>query len=293
MTPNIILNEIMTSQWMMSRDGFFQLATVIKSITEGNFKDKPKVDAINALTFFNEDQVRIYPRSVAEIPEGTIAKVNLIGPIMRYGSWWVLGADEIVSQLVFADNTPNIIGTLLYVNGPGGTVNSINPFKDFAKTKKKPIIGLMDASLSMHRWIPDVVCDYQMADNTITSRFGSIGVVASWMDATKYYEDLGIKIEEVYPDESKHKNEIWRTMKKNPKKGKEMLKKMQLSPLAIAFQNDVKKAHPNLLKEEGVLTGRTFTAEDAVRIGMINSIGTITDAINKLKMMAEMSSINN
>lgn len=292
MNHNAVKNEILTGQWAMSPEGFFLLGNIIKSITSGEFVEHKKVEAIDALSFFNESSQQIRPRDISEIPEGSVAVVNLVGPIMRYGSYYALGAEEVVAQFDFIENHSNILGSVLNTNGPGGSVDSINPFKDFAKRKKKPIIGLMNASLSMHRWIPDVICDYQMAENNLTARMGSVGIVSAYTDAEKYYAKMGIIFEEVYPLESLHKSEIWRTMKKDKKKGKEMLRKQHLSPLAIAFQNDVKAAHPNLLlSEEGVITGRTFGADDAVRINMIDSIGSMQEAMDRVRMLAEVSSI--
>ena len=112
------------------------------------------------------------------------------------------------------------------------------------------------------------------------------------MDATKYYEELGIKIHEVYPKESAHKNEVWRLMQEDEEKGKELLRTQHLSPMAIKFQNAVKAAHPNLLEEEGVLTGRTFSADDSIRVGFINGKGNMKDAMQVAKALAEAYQFN-
>src|SRR5690606_30752415 len=112
-------------------------------------------------------------------------------------------------------------------------------------------------------------------------------------DATKYYEDLGVKIFEVYPDESKHKNEIWRAIKEDEEKGLKLLRDKHLSPMAQEFQKAVKNAHPNLLEEEGVLTGRTYSATEAARLGLINKTGNMKDAVQIAKALAEAYSVNN
>jgi protease-4 len=128
-----------------------------------------------------------------------------------------------------------------------------------------------------------------MADNNIVSRFGSIGVMSSWMDLTKYYEDLKIILEEVYPDESTHKNEIHRIYKEDPEKARKMLRDMHLAPMAQKFQAAVRAAHPNLIEEEGVLSGRTFGADEAVRLGLINKIGNLKEAMVIAQGLAEAS----
>lgn len=283
-----VLNSILTDQWLMSHSGLLQIGHFFKIITErGEASDKENDRSEGLLSFYNDNEERIHPNSIQEIPEGSIAHIRAIGPMMKYGNWYMVGADEIIWQLDFVNKLQNVVATVLEIDGPGGAVSAIPPFIEFAKRKRKPIVALCDSSLSLHRWIPDAVADYQMADNNISARFGSIGAVSSWMDATKYYEDMGVKIFEVYPEESKHKNEIWRAIQEDEEKGKQMLRDMHLSPIAIQFQEAVKKAHPNLVQEEGVLTGRTFGTEDAIRIGMINKQGSMKEAMQIAKALAD------
>ncbi len=288
-----ILNEILTGNWLISHSGLLQLEHFFKTIAEYKASDSKENDrSANLLSFYNENHERISPSNVGEIPEGTIAVVNCIGPMMKYGNDWMLGSDEVIWQLDFLNNLQNVKAIILYVDGPGGAVSAISPFIEFAKRKKKPIVALCDASLSLHRWIPDAIADYQMADNNISARFGSVGVVSNWMDFEKYYENLDIIIHEVYPEESKHKNEIPRAIKEDKEKGYKMLRDMYLRPMALAFQEAVKKAHPNLIEEEGVLTGRTFGADEAVRLNMINKVGSLKDAMLVAQALSEAQSVN-
>lgn len=289
-----VLNEILTGHWLISHSGLLQLGHLFTNLdakAESGSEEKDR--SAQLLSFFNENYERISPRDTSEIPEGSIAVVNIVGPMTKYSSWWMLGANEIIYQLDFLNNLQNIAAIVVYIDGPGGSVSAIPSFIDFAKRKRKPIVALCDASLSLHRWIPDAIADYQMADNDISARFGSVGVVSSWMDATKYYEDMGIKMQEVYPEESEHKNEIWRQIKDDEEKGKQILREQHLSPMAQKFQAAVKKAHPNLIEEEGVLSGRTFGTEDAIRIGFINKQGNMLEAMQIAKALAEAYSINN
>ena len=274
----------------MDFPNLLQLGHLFQGIVKaGKENERDPREGLTALEFFNDDLQRISPKSISEIPEGSVAFIKCIGPMMKYWSWWFVGADEIIAQLDFVNKIQNIKAIVLYIDGPGGAVSAINPFMEFAKRKKKPIVALCDNSLSLHRWIPDAIADFQMADNTISGRFGSIGVVTSWYDLTKYYEEMGIVLEEVYPEESKHKNEFWRMYKEDKEKAKEFLRTTTLSPMAKEFQNAVKKAHPDLVEEEGVLTGRTFLASDAVRLNMIDRIGTKEDAMQMALALAEMS----
>ena len=289
-----VLNEILTGQWLISHSGLLQLGHIFQNLTSssesgGEAKDR----SASLLAFYNENYQRIFPGSASEIPEGTIAVVNIVGPMMKYGSYWMLGANEIIHQLDFLNNHNNVDAIVAYTDGPGGASSALPLFQDFALRKRKPIVALCDTSLSLHRFIPDVIADYQMAENNLISSFGSYGVVSSFQDATKYYEEIGVKFHEVYPEESKHKNEIWRAFKEDEEKGKQMLRDRQLSPMAKDLQAIARAAHPNLIEEEGVLTGRTFRTDDAIRLRMINKQGNMTEAMQVAKALAEAYSINN
>lgn len=287
-----ILNQILTGDWLMSYAGLLQLNYFFKNVagTQPHGQEKDRSDQM--LSFYNEDLEKINPANVNEIPEGSVGVVNIIGPMLKYGDWFFWGADEIIYQLDFLNKTKSISSIIIKIDGPGGAVSAIPPFIDFAKRKNKPIVALCDASLSLHRWIPDAIADVQMAENNISARFGSVGVVSSWMDATNYYEKLGVKVHEVYADESEHKNEIVKAIRADEEKGYQMLRDMHLNPMAQKFQAAVKAAHPNLLEEEGVLTGRTYDADEALRIGFINKIGNIKEALLTAKALSEVYNFN-
>jgi len=65
--------------------------------------------------------------------------------------------------------------------------------------------------------------------------------------------------------------------------------KTRLSPLAIKFQDAVKAARPNLKTDyPGALTGKTFYAEEAKEIGFIDGFGNMQDAMDMVKVLAEI-----
>lgn len=226
-----------------------------------------------------------------EVPKNSVAIVDVVGVLMKYGGWCSYGAIEIVNALYYADNHPNIVGTVLNVDGPGGSISGIGPFNEFAKRKTKPVVGIADQACSAHLWAMLAVSDYVMADNNVSAALGSIGVMISWVDNRKYLEGLGYEFHEVYPDESEHKNEAFRLAME----GKyDMIKKEMLSPTAVQFQNAVKEARPNLqVKHPGLLTGKTFGADESVELGLIDKVGSMQEAIEMVRVLAEMNKINN
>lgn len=292
---NTLLDELVRGEWLMSAHNlyayrYFWDKSYQAPQTGMTVKEAAAAREAKMLSIFNDEMRPIRPNSIDEIPEGSVAVIHMVGPMIRYGNWYAWGADEIVAQLDWANNIKNIKAIIAFIDGPGGSVSAISPFIDFGLRKLKPVVAIMDNSLSLHRWIADAIADYQIAGNTISARFGSIGVVSSWLDVRQYWENLGIFEKEVYPDESSHKNEIWRKLKEDEEAGMQMLRD-QLKPIAQKFQAAVKAAHPNLIEEEGVLTGRTFSAEDALRVNMIDAIGNMSDAFNQAVILAETSNL--
>lgn len=280
-----LLMELMRSDWLMSHEGVLAYAPIAHQIITGKaITEMNKTHSLLQVLDHNGKKVTPNEEGKVIAPKGSVAIIDMIGPVMKYGDWCTYGADEIVSALKDADKNPNIIGTVFNIDGPGGSVPAIGAFLEFGKTKTKPVISIADQCASLHYWAMCAISDYKMADNDVSALFGSVGVTTSFADNRKYLEKLGYVFHDIYPDESEHKNLAWRLALE----GKyEMIKKEHLSPLAIKFQEGVREACPNLKEEIGVLTGKTFGADKAVEYGMIDAIGSLDQAINRLHIMSE------
>ena len=289
-----LLLELNRGVWAMTLEALQTWAPIAneimlgKSVSFNNYKE-----AKSLLTFIDEngDYVNRQLDGSLEIPKGSIAIVDMIGAMIKYGDWCSYGALEIVDALKAADKNPNVIGIILNIDGPGGSVSAIAPFVEFGLTKTKPVIGLYDQCCSAHLYSMLSCVDHVMASNNISSVIGSVGVVLSWVENKAMLEKLGYKFHEVYPDESNTKNEAFRLAMEG---NYDMIKKEMLSPLAINFQNAVKKARPNLdLKEPGIITGKTFYAEKALEIGFIDSIGNLQQAMQLVTTLSELNHYKN
>lgn len=280
--------ELAKADWLMSIGGVTAYAKIVHSIMSGT--SAPIAEKTHALvTIIDSNGIRVGRNGDGDlkIPKGSVAIVDMIGPVMKYGDWCSYGAEEIVHALQQADDDDNIIGTIFNVDGPGGSVSSIGPFIEFAKNKKKPIVGLADQCASLHFWAFCEVADFRMATNNVSSSFGSVGVVSSFADNTKYLETLGYVFHEIYPKESEHKNLAYTLALKGDY---EMIKEEHLSPIARKFQASVVRNCPKLKAEEvGVLTGKMFDADKALEFGMIDAIGSMSQAIDRVKIMSEIN----
>jgi protease-4 len=287
MKVNPIISQIIRGEWLLPVELLDHYLPTMIAILEGKDFKFNNEKAKSLLTYIDVRGNSLSTGST-NVPDGTIAIVDMRGEIVKNGDACVYGSDEIVKALNTAANNPNIICTIFKIDGPGGSVAAISPFIDFAKTKKKPVVVLADMALSLHYWTAVTVGDFIIAENDISARFGSVGVVLTFIDNTVALKKKGYKLHEIYPEESKHKNKIVQLIRKGDY---DAVKSEHLSPIARKFQQSVRDNRPNLQEKTGVLTGKTFTAEEALKLGMIDKIGNLQTAIMKLVTLRTLQSV--
>jgi protease-4 len=289
MKGSTLLSTILQGEFLIDCHNVGAYYAVVDKILAGQqFNVNPQPKSILNIVNAQGKKLKRNEEGKAIITPGSFAIVKMHGEVIKTGDYCVYGADEIVAALTVAEKNPNIAATIFDIDGPGGAVNALGLFQEFKRdVKSKPIIGLCDSALSLHYWTAALVCDQIIAANDVSARFGSIGVVLSFADNIKAMKKAGYTIHEIYPEESKHKNLAFKHARKGDYK---LIKKEFLSPLAIKFQNSIKANRPNLLEEEGVLSGKTFFADEALRLGLIDGIGGMKKAIN---IATIMSSTNN
>jgi len=285
MKGSALLSTILTGEFLIDCHSVSAYYSIIdRVLAGGNFNLNPQPKSILNIVSADGSPLQKDNDGKSIVTVGAIAIVRMHGEVIKTGDLCVYGADEIVTALTVAENNPNIAATIFDIDGPGGAVNAIGLFQEFARdVKTKPIIGYADSALSLHYWTAVEVCDQIIASNNVSARFGSVGVVLSFADNVKAMKKAGYTIHEIYPDESKHKNLAFALARKGDYKA---IKEEFLSPLALNFQDRVRANRPNLKEEEGVLTGKTFFADEALRLGMIDGIGGMQKAIRTAQLMS-------
>lgn len=233
----------------------------------------PKGRTLNA---FSDDGQNPEPDSVAVI--------SVVGEMVKYGSLCAYGSDEYAGMINQALSNKNVVGAIIEIDSPGGEVASVAPLQAAIRAHNKPVVAFADMAASAGYWLASAT-DFIMAQNNISAYFGSIGVMVSFADFSKYYEEKGIKLHEIYADQSTHKNKYFHEALKGNYKA---IKSEMLNPLAERFIAQVKQARGAKLNTqvEGILAGKMFFADDALKHGLIDGIGTMQEAIAKVRQLA-------
>lgn len=244
-------------------------------------KETP-MEALVSLVDKNAD--RVLPDENGDLPEGTVAIVDNIGTMLKYGGLCSYGTSEIAEVMQIMLNHPNVVGLIDNSDSGGGAVDSIAPIKDVKINSSKPIVTLADMSASAN-YYSAIYSDHIMASNNISSEFGSIGVMVSFLDFSEYLKEKGIKEHIIYAPESEHKN---RDFMKALEGDYSEMEKFTLSPLAKKFQADVKERRGDKLNlsVEGLLSGKMFYAEESKEHGLCDSIGNMNQAIEMVHRLA-------
>lgn len=280
--------DVLRRPWMMDPravDGFLPVVASWLLGREFVFEERgPLQIKLTTAAMFNPENVD----SLDDVPENTMAIVPVKGELLKYDSMCSFGTTSLANVIKLAAANKNITGIVLDVDSPGGSVNAIPPLLEaigMAKRMKKTVVvhGDLVASAALYA---SVFADYIVADNELSSEFGSVGVMVQFDDYREYWEKQGIKEHTVYAPESTHKNAEFEAALDGDYKP---LQKNILSPLAVQFQEAVKKNRGKKLNmaTEGLLTGKMFFGGDAVAAGLADGIGSLYKAVEMAYMLAE------
>lgn len=272
-----LLSEILRGAWAIDPQSALAHGQLVASLISG--ADEYFEERKELMATFGVPGFMASGNNYNDAPAGSVAIIPVKGTMLKYGTLCSYGTTEIASRLQDAMLSKKISAVVLDIDSGGGAVNSISPLMQVIASKQKPVVALADMAASAAYWIA-AGCDYVMADNGLSSGFGSIGVVTSFADFQPMYEREGIKFHTIYAPESKDKNLAF---EKALKGDYELIQSEVLSPLAIQFQNHVKQARTGKLNEKtpGVLSGKMFFADDALKAGLIDGIGNMQQAIQK------------
>lgn len=224
-----------------------------------------------------------------ELPEGTVALIGVSGVMQKFGGLCSFGTEEISGMLSAALATDNVAGAVLRFHSPGGTVNSVIPLKRAMAAREKPVVTLVDSMAGSAAYYVASMGDVVMAVDAL-AEVGSIGAMATIINDTKRREQQGLELIKIYAPQSQWKNKpVEDALAGNTDTYANEL----LAPIAQNFIDHVKAQRKGKLDEdkEGVLSGKLFFAEAALKAGLIDEIAGLDEAISQVRKLALRNSI--
>ncbi len=194
---------------------------------------------------------------------------------------------EVVAQFRKAEKDSEIKAVLLKINSPGGSATAsdilyseIVAFKQ--KTRAKVVVAMMDVAASGGYYI-SLPADYILAHPT--SITGSVGVLFLRPDVAGLMAKIGVGVEVSKTGKNKDMGSPFRQATDEEKR---IIQNMidQLGERFLELIAEHRRINPQSLKE--IATARIFLADDALKLGMIDRVGYISEAIRVAKKLAEL-----
>lgn len=214
----------------------------------------------------------------------TIGRGDRLGVVELVGV--ILSSEDVVRQIKKYRDDKSIKGILLRVNSPGGAVvPSQEMYEEVKKAREvKPIVVSMSSIAASGGYYVSVGATRIVANRG--SLTGSIGVISEFLQFEEVMNKIGVDIKTI--KSGKLKDAGTQTRKMNPEEEKYF--QMLMDDVHRQFIGIVESERK--LKHEKVLEladGRVFTGEQAMKLGLVDTIGTYEDAI---AIAAELSGID-
>lgn len=287
-----LFSELQNGIWHIERSFAASYLPLIANILNGNIKQED----------FSEERKKSLPRYITfengiheisdyghygnpdKAPPNSIALISIHGAITYYDQFCGPSGMATKSNLLqrCADN-PNIDAVILELRSGGGEGHASGKFvrkiQDFKKTGK-PIVGFVEDFSHSACYEIGAACDWLTA-NTPTAKVGSIGTFVTLADFSEYWKKEGIRLVEVYADKSKDKNKTYYDALEGNTKGiKEDVNHWNESFLREIEANRGEKLTEG---EEVWGTGKTFFADKALEIGLIDEISSFEEVVESLE----------
>jgi len=206
-----------------------------------------------------------------------VALIRVEGPI--------LDSKDTIDELKGHLKDPSIKAIIMRIDSPGGAVApSQEIYEEVRKavTKKKIVVSMGSVAASGGYYIASPATRIVANPGTLT---GSIGVIMEIPNFAGLMNKLGIKSEVVKSGRHKDIASVFRGIKKEDR---EILQNV-LDNVHDQFILAVAEGRKMLLEDvRKIADGRIFTGEQALKVGLIDEIGNLEDAV---KVAGKLSGI--
>lgn len=190
-----------------------------------------------------------------------------------YPEHGIFGMRDVQNALETAKNDSEIIGVVLYIKSPGGSMSLVAETADLIFEFPKPIEAYCEELVASSAYYLAAATD----KITVTPRstiVGNVGSKISYMNTDGIYEQMGAKLIEVYGTKAVNKD----LGHNDAKAGKpDKLRKILIDPANQMFIDDVLRYRPQLTESQ--LDGMVWYSEDAVKNNFADATGTLQDVI--------------
>lgn len=238
----------------------------VRSFLDGN---------VNAFQGFYSEEVTESDNYYEE--DSVTAVISISGVILKDGTWCTYGTSRMAKKIESLSNSEKVKNILIKIDSPGGMVDGTERLANAIANCKKPTLAFVNDGMacSAAYWIGSHAD--QMWASKKMDRVGSIGTMIEIANMDKYYEAMGVEFHEIYATKSTDKNQDFAKAKNGDYS---QIVQGLLDPMNETFLAAIRAARPSV-KEE-CLTGKVYLAEEAISLGLLDKIGSYSEALQYL-----------
>jgi protease IV len=217
-----------------------------------------------------------------EIVSGNVAVIPIHGEItvLEQGGFSsnTASSEAIVASLEKAGSNPNIKAILLDIDSPGGSGVAADEIGQKLKSINKTKVAVVrEIGTSAAYWIAS--CTDHIFANRL-SMTGSIGVIGSYLDFSGLLNEYNVTYQRYVSGELKDMGSPFKEPSEQERKAMQSL----IDKMKIFFVEEVAlNRNMTIEKVNALATGEVFLGSEAVKLGLIDSLGTKEDALNYLE----------
>jgi len=221
-----------------------------------------------------------------------VAVIPVVGSLTKRGEVCSYGMRDYSNEMVALNKNADVAAIVLDIESPGGTVDGTPEFGLSVKGSKKPVVAFGDNMVASAAYWVASQAKLIIGNKNNPTEFGSIGTLYIHQNFSKYIEENIGSVEIIRAPQSVEKNRV------NPieplSDDQRLVIQDDLKMITKDFITAVKKGRGSRLNitAEGMFAGRMFKASEALENGMIDSIGTLADAIDEAARLAVSKNVN-
>ncbi|MER3522818.1 MAG: signal peptide peptidase SppA [Ignavibacteria bacterium] len=189
----------------------------------------------------------------------------------------ISSSEDVVRQLKKYRDDTSIKGILLRIDSPGGgVVASQEMYEEVKKTREagKPVVVSMGALAASGGYY--VACGASKLVANHGTLTGSIGVIGEFVKVRDALNKLGIEVKTIKSGKLKDAGSLTQPMTKDAEQYFQSLMDEVHRQFIGVVERERKLAHDKVVE---LADGRVFTGEQAVRLGLVDTLGTFEDAV--------------
>lgn len=266
---------------MIERTAASSLIPQLISLLKGNDLKEVKTELPVIYMEYDEDNYQDVPELSSN--SQYICVLSLKTPVYKYDQFCgPMGTRSMTRILKEWESSESVLGVVIDIDSPGGQVTGLAEFAKFIHGYSKPIVAYTDGSICSAAFYIAAACNGGIISNEHADFIGSIGTMLSYVNLDGILKDQGATIRDIYATGSPRKSEEHREMEKG---NDSLIIKQVLDPYRNLFVKDMNAYRPGMVEE--VFEGAVYFPSQALENKLIDSIGTIQDAFDKVVSLAK------